>query len=268
MRGTKLERFESKFVRGNGCWEWNGCASPVGYGFFYYGDGLGMVNAHRAAWMLYRGSIPDGSQVLHRCDNPSCVNPDHLFLGTHQENMDDKGAKGRQAEGEGHGLAKMNNRAVMEIRAAFDAGISPKAIGDFYGLNRTNVYTIAKRKTWDHVTDSLAGDDLEETLAILREYEKTCRAEVSKKCSAGGLKAAEGARKRAATRALETTRECKGPLCLKEGGTGTVLPVDDFYKKGEKDGIVQRMAICKKCYNKKAKDRYNENIDESRVQCN
>lgn len=102
---TPLQRFQRKYeVRESGCWEWTASrdgeprsptANPRGrYGRFAL-DGTHMIGAHRAAYLLFRGSIPEGRKVLHACDNPPCVNPAHLFLGTTQDNSDDKLAKGR-----------------------------------------------------------------------------------------------------------------------------------------------------------------------------
>lgn len=78
------------------CWLWLASRNPDGYGHFFYNDSI--VAAHRVSWMMHRGEIPAGLNVLHKCDNPKCVNPAHLFLGTHQDNADDKMKKGRHTE--------------------------------------------------------------------------------------------------------------------------------------------------------------------------
>ena len=97
------ERFWAKVARGGSidCWEWQGHLTPKGYGQIYTGtyiDGRRCIKgAHRVAWELQRGDIPAGMQVCHICDNPSCVNPAHLFLGTQKDNMQDMSCKGRGA---------------------------------------------------------------------------------------------------------------------------------------------------------------------------
>jgi HNH endonuclease len=105
------ERFERYFERGPGCWLWTGSTQPKGYGQINRGDGV-PERAHRVAWTKFRGPIPEGLQVLHRCDNPGCVNPDHLFLGTDGDNMHDKQGKGR------HHKQILSAADVAEIRAA------------------------------------------------------------------------------------------------------------------------------------------------------
>lgn len=96
-------RFEAKFIPepNSGCWLWVGSTIPDGYGYFSVATNKN-IGAHRVSWLLYRGSIPDGAHVLHRCDNPPCVNPDHLFLGDHAANVADRVAKGRSYRGKRH----------------------------------------------------------------------------------------------------------------------------------------------------------------------
>ena len=102
----------------NGCWSWTGNVNPKGYGTIKRGYNENNIVAHRASWEVHRGPIPDGMLVLHKCDNPPCTNPDHLFLGTHQDNMDDMVTKERQSKltGENHGRAKLTEKEVLEIR--------------------------------------------------------------------------------------------------------------------------------------------------------
>lgn len=91
------DRFWLHVDKSGDCWLWTGATDHNGYGKVDYRTPLRRtLGAHRISWMLRYGDIPNGLKVLHKCDNPKCVNPDHLFLGTHQDNMDDMVAKGRQ----------------------------------------------------------------------------------------------------------------------------------------------------------------------------
>ena len=96
---TLIERFENKFEKhASGCWLWVAGKYPTGYGMFHLTPkrGVSPTNAHRASWLLYRGPIPQGKQVCHHCDIHACVNPEHLFLGTQKDNIQDMIAKGRK----------------------------------------------------------------------------------------------------------------------------------------------------------------------------
>ena len=95
-----IDRFNAKWAlnESNGCWEWTAMRDRDGYGSMWGGKELGKednLRAHRVSWMLHRGELPDDKLVLHRCDNPRCVNPDHLFIGTGKDNIQDALAKGR-----------------------------------------------------------------------------------------------------------------------------------------------------------------------------
>lgn len=91
---SKLDRFWEKVDRSGDCWTWIPTARS-GFGYGKFAINRTMINAHRASWILNFGEIPDGRFVLHKCDNPPCVRPDHLFLGTHTDNMRDMLSKGR-----------------------------------------------------------------------------------------------------------------------------------------------------------------------------
>lgn len=118
------------------------------------------------AWVLVNGEIPNGMQVLHECDNPPCVRPEHLFLGTAADNADDKTAKGRQAKGEDHGkriragqvkVGELHpNSAVSEsdvrtIRERYAAGELQRVLAEEYGVTATAISYIVRRINWKHV---------------------------------------------------------------------------------------------------------------------
>jgi hypothetical protein len=145
---TDLERFEAKVERipFAGCWVWTG-ASGRRYGRFWLdGD---TILAHRASWRLFRGEIPRGSVVCHRCDNIFCVNPDHLFIGSHQDNVDDKVSKGRHARGDTCGKSKLRTEQVLEILAS---SLSQHALSLRFGVGETAVANIRHGRTWKHLT--------------------------------------------------------------------------------------------------------------------
>lgn len=127
------------------CWVWNGC--------LWNGYGQIIVKGkrcagHRVSWELYNGPIPAGQWVLHKCDNPKCVNPDHLFLGTHLENIQDMVQKRRQVKGVRQGLCKLTEAQVLEIR---DMPGQYKDVGRLFGVSAANVCDIKKRHTWKHL---------------------------------------------------------------------------------------------------------------------
>ena len=147
-----MQRFWNKVNKQaeNGCWEWAAYRDPDGYGGFSL-DGKG-ERAHRASWILEHGSIPDGLHVLHHCDNPRCVNPAHLFLGTQADNMRDKAEKGRAVNnpqpGESHPMSKLTEADIPAIRADKR---SQRAIAAEYGVSRQQIGRIKNRKRWTHI---------------------------------------------------------------------------------------------------------------------
>lgn len=135
----------------NGCIPWLGSRGVGGYGRIKkYGCPESV--AHRIAWELVHGPIPDGLFVCHRCDNRICVNVDHLFLGTAADNMADCHAKGRTACGEQTGLAKLTSAAVLEIRATdVSKPGATKRLAKKFGVSCQTIYCAAHRKTWQHI---------------------------------------------------------------------------------------------------------------------
>ena len=102
MNNFNVDLFWSKVEKTKDCWEWVGCKTDGGYG--RYGRKIKLQKAHRISWTLINGEIPKGLFVLHKCDNPSCVKPEHLFLGTAKDNTQDMISKGRKSDvsGEKH----------------------------------------------------------------------------------------------------------------------------------------------------------------------
>lgn len=132
-----------------GCWEWSGAKVPQGYGLIKRKDGT-QLRAHRVAYELANGPIPSGMFVCHRCDNPRCVRPGHLFLGSHDENMADMVAKDRSARllGGSNGSAKLGKEAVVSIRASVN---SYSHIAHQFGVSPSAVGLIKRRERWSHL---------------------------------------------------------------------------------------------------------------------
>lgn len=147
---SALERFESKFIPepNSGCWLWQAATSRR-YGAFSV-DGRTVTKAHRASWLLYNGPITDEMFVLHHCDTPVCVNPDHLFLGSQAENMADKTRKGRAKKRNGvrYGGAKLTPDLVMAIRN--DKRRGPEVAAG-YGVTDRTIRKIRTNATWHFV---------------------------------------------------------------------------------------------------------------------
>lgn len=141
---------------GPNCWEWKGSSTEGGYGH-YAGRTLSTGRrptclAHRASWEITMGAIPDGLLVCHRCDNPPCVNPDHLFVATHAENMADMVRKGRKPKGVQHRDARLTEYDVLRIREINAAGrLSQKAIGKLFSVSAGHVSAIVCRTKWKHI---------------------------------------------------------------------------------------------------------------------
>lgn len=143
------ERFWEKVNKTSGCWEWIGDLDKDGYGHLWTGKRSPV--ASRVSYELNVGLIPAGMCVCHSCDNPKCVRPEHLFLGTAKDNNADRNAKGRQAKGESCSLSALTASNVIKIREMHSEGLTNKQIARRLGLNIQNVYLINKRKTWKHV---------------------------------------------------------------------------------------------------------------------
>jgi len=149
------KRFWQKVdIRGEAdCWPWTGSRTRAGYGNM--GIGRSNVYAHRFSWELHTGLlIPAGMFVCHSCDNPPCVNPAHLFLGTNADNNRDMREKGRAsggARGERQHRAILTDDAVRDIRARIAAGEQNASIARAYGVDRSTISAVRTGKNWGHV---------------------------------------------------------------------------------------------------------------------
>lgn len=133
------------------CWEWTACKDYQEYGVFW----LAPKNkrAHRFSWTLHCGKIPDGLCVCHHCDNPSCVNPAHLFVGTTVDNTQDSVQKGRRQQGEAHANSKLTEEMVLQIRCDYENMIKKSVykLTGKYGVSHVTIHRIVTRKTWRHI---------------------------------------------------------------------------------------------------------------------
>lgn len=155
---TDRERFKDKVVfAGVECWLWQGARfKNGGYGQFREYRKRNSARAHVFAWRLWRGAVPAGLYVLHKCDNPPCVNPNHLFLGTAKDNSDDCGRKGRNGttrhpeivRGARNGMAKLTDGAVRAIRKSTS---KLRVAAKCYGVSESTISRIRLGKTWRHV---------------------------------------------------------------------------------------------------------------------
>ncbi len=151
--GTLPARFWAKVHKTDGCWLWTGCRSNLGYGDMK-GIGAKRMRATHASLLITRGeSVPPGIHVCHKCDNPSCVNPDHLFLGTAKDNMRDAIRKGRfkfptPRRGEANNKAELTWVEVDELRAAYASGETISALSRRFGRARSTLREVVMGRNW------------------------------------------------------------------------------------------------------------------------
>lgn len=149
MKPSRAERFWRLVDRSGECWTWQGSHDAKGYGL----TGLGLISrAHRMSWALAFGVLPNEAHVLHKCDNPPCVRPDHLFLGNNSVNQLDAFAKGRQTNvGTSNPRARLTEDDVRAIRSRRAAGETTIALGREFGVTTTAISAITLRQLWRHV---------------------------------------------------------------------------------------------------------------------
>lgn len=155
-RMQKRESVEERFARQiikrgpDECWEWQAATTEGGHGQFGAGDIR--TTAHRFAWALENGNIPDGQVVRHSCDNPPCCNPKHLLLGTQLENMGDCVDRGRNNKGEVTGTSVLTEGEVLQIREKWATRkYRQKDLGREFGVTQNTIHKVVRRVTWQHI---------------------------------------------------------------------------------------------------------------------
>ena len=158
LTAKDISRFWSKVDRGHPllCWEWMGYCKGQRHGRFTVRQVPGGLSAHRVSWVIANGPIPAGMCVCHRCDNPPCCNPAHLFLAPQNENLKDMTRKGRRRgpalSGEKNASAKVTEAQVREIRRRYACGgILQRELAAEYGVSRVQVTHIVRRRNWKDV---------------------------------------------------------------------------------------------------------------------
>ena len=147
---SKERRFWKYVKKTKTCWLWVGCENGYGYGVIGTGIKGKNIGAHRLSWQIHNGEIPKGLWVLHKCDNPPCVNPKHLFLGDNKINCMDLKQKGRNLFGERHNMAKLTDKKVKEIKNLFATNTGEK-IAKMYGVTKSNISNIKCGRSWKHI---------------------------------------------------------------------------------------------------------------------
>lgn len=143
------ERFWPKVDKSGDCWVWTGHRTLGDYGLFWINEKD--ERAHRVSWQFHNGSVPDEMHVLHHCDNPPCVNPDHLWLGTDADNVRDKVKKKRHCYGSHHGGSKVDESDVLIIRELRSIGTSVKALSWLFDIAEVTIYQISQGISWRHI---------------------------------------------------------------------------------------------------------------------
>lgn len=165
---SEKERYQkavSRFLRfylpvtDSGCWLWTAGVDGEGYGRIF--DGKRKRQAHRFSWEYFKGKIPVDKKVLHCCDTPCCVNPDHLFLGTQQDNIADMFRKGRNKSGsclgEKNGMSKLTAEGVLSIR---NSDLSSRELASIFQVGQMHICRVRRGERWKHLTLPIEGENL------------------------------------------------------------------------------------------------------------
>ncbi len=145
---TLEEKFWEKVEKTDDCWNWTGAKFLSNYGMLVHGKQL---RVHRVSWQIHNRQLQEGEIVRHLCHNRLCVNPDHLAIGSHQDNMDDMVSANRQATGIRHGRAKLTEPKVRAIKALVKAGWKQNYLAKSYGVHHVTINDIATGRRWKHV---------------------------------------------------------------------------------------------------------------------
>lgn len=144
-----IKKFFQNIIKTESCWIWNGKKLPKGYGAFLLNSAK--ILAHRFSYFYHFGVLPNDLCVCHTCDNPSCVNPNHLFLGTRKDNMKDMVNKGRSRTGEKHHNLKLTEELVLEIRERARNGENRNQMAREYKIHKRHLRAILSRRFWTHI---------------------------------------------------------------------------------------------------------------------
>lgn len=148
--GSMQDRFWRKIFKTDNCWFWIGGSNEHRYGVFWFRNRL--HKAHRVSWIIHNGEIPDGMDILHKCDNPPCVRPDHLFVGDAKINGLDAASKHRTPQGERHWNSKLTAEQVLEIRANYVKWAkNQSAVAAKYGISVITLRNIVYNRHWRHL---------------------------------------------------------------------------------------------------------------------
>ncbi len=145
------DRFLNMVDKTDGCWNWTGHTNKKGYGLFHYKDSANL--SHRVSYNLFVGEIPKDKMVLHHCDNPTCVNPEHLYVGTALDNSNDMVNRGRAnyVRGEESGMSKLTDGDVYVIRDLVSIGTKTKAIAQLMEVDVSTINRAATGRAWKHL---------------------------------------------------------------------------------------------------------------------